>query len=74
MQNNFATLLNKYLTGKAWLAARPKTKDLSDRFYLACEKPLAEFVEMAPEPQKRTYLSLLRIASSIGTIRVKLRQ
>jgi len=70
MQNNFVTLLNKYLTGKNWLAARPYTKDLSDKFRVRVETPLAELIDSAPELQKCDFRAVLRLCNKLSATNV----
>jgi len=74
MQNNFVTLLNKYLTGKNWLKARPKSVELEDRFYFKVVKPMAELIGTAPEALKADFKAILAVCSKFSVVSVTHRE
>ena len=69
LQNNFIELLNKYLLGKAWLAARPYCSDLEDKFYQKVKRPLAELVGVDKEK-----LFILRLCDKFSAVKVVWRE
>jgi len=65
MSNEFVGMLNKYLVGKAWLAARPPCKDLEDKFYAKVKAPLAAIIETDEE-----MLLIMRICDKFNAVKV----
>lgn len=70
LQIGFTELLNKYLAGKAWLAARPPCKDLEDKFYQKVKRPLAELIDSVPELQKCDLRAVLRVCDKLSATKV----